>query len=201
MIALFRTDRVLSMAEMLRPAEWQISWFAGATGGALIGHLLWVMAQPRQRISRAATACALVNALVWLSFVTVTPPLDGVEFGRVENERVQRDPDPGRLDLVTDRPIVVAGRWHGTFGAMNLADWLLSLLAGPAIEFAALVVVPSRFIGLDATKGESYAIAGLGLVLSTAFWLAFGDMVTALGRAFRKRAPMLRRLPKSRAHG
>lgn len=82
----------------------------------------------------------------------------------------------------------MAGRWHGTFGALNFADWLLSLFAGPAIGFAELLIVPARYIGIDATKRESFAIAGLGFVLSTGFWLALGDTLSALRRGFQARA-------------
>ena len=122
-----------------------------------------------------------------MSFLTVTPPLDEAEFNRIDGERVQRDANQGGLEWVTDRPIVVAGRWHGTFGAVYSADWLLSLFAGPAIGFADLLVVPSRYIFVDATKRESFAIAGLGFVLSTGFWVAFGDVLDALTGVFRRR--------------
>jgi hypothetical protein len=182
------THRFLPVVEVFRWENWQSPWIAGATGGALIGHLLWVIAKPQRRISRAAVVCTLANVLVWLLFLTVTPPLDSAEFSRVERERVQRDADRGGIDLITDQPIVVAARWHGTFGAVNFADWLLSLFAAPAIGFAELLIVPSRYMGIDATKRESFAIAGLGFVLSTGFWLAFGDVVSALRRHFRARA-------------
>jgi hypothetical protein len=184
----FLTYRFLPIGEVFRWENWQSPWIAGATGAALIGHLLWVIAKPRQRTSRAATVLTLANVFVWLSFLTFTPPLDSAEFSRVESERVQRDADRGGIDLITDQPIVVASRWHGTFGAVNFADWLLSLFAGPAIGFAELLIVPSRYIGIDATKRESFAIAGLGFILSTGFWLAFGDVVSALRRRFRARA-------------
>jgi hypothetical protein len=82
----------------------------------------------------------------------------------------------------------VAARWHGTFGAVNFADWLLTLFAGPAIEFTELLIVPSRYIGTDATKRESFAIAGIGFVLSTGFWVTFGNAASALRRRYRRRA-------------
>jgi hypothetical protein len=144
--------------------------------------------KPRQRASRAAAICALANVLVWLSFLTLSTPLDDAEFTRIDSERVQRDTNQGGLDLVTDQPIIVAARWHGTFGAVNFADGLLTLFAGPAIGFTELLIVPSRYIGTDATKRESFAIAGIGLVLSTGFWVAFGDVVSALRRLYRRRA-------------
>jgi hypothetical protein len=70
---------------------------------------------------------------------------------------------------------------------MNFADGLLTLFAAPAITFAHRLVVPPRYLFLDATKGESFAIAGLGFLLSTAFWMAVGGTVSGLTRAFRSR--------------
>jgi len=50
-------------------------------------------------------------------------------------------------------------------------------------------IAAARPAGMMAAKnGESFAIAGLGFVLSTGFWLAFGDVVSALRRRFRARA-------------
>jgi len=178
------TNRFVPVAEIFHWENWQSSWIEGATAGALFGHFLWVIAKPRERASRSATSCTLANTLVWLSFLTFSPPLDTAEFTRIERERVQRDADLGGFDLTTDQPIVVAGRWHGTFGAMNFADWLLTLFAAPAIGFAELLIMPSRYFGIDATKRESFAIAGLGFVLSTAFWVAIGDVATALRRRY-----------------
>jgi hypothetical protein len=112
--------RFLPVSEAFRWENWASPWIvAGALAGAIIGHALWVVAKPRQRASRAAAVCVLANVLVWLSFLTFTPPLDNAEFSRVDKERVQRDAEPGRLDFVTDQPTVVAARWHGTFGAVN----------------------------------------------------------------------------------
>jgi len=141
-----------------------------------------------QRGSRAAAICALANVLVWASFLTFNPRLDDAEFSRIERQRLQRDTGLGGLDLVTDQPIVVAARWHGTFGAVNFADWLLGVFAAPAISFADAIVVPPRYSGTDATKRESYVIAVTGFVLSTGFWVSFGDAVTALRSLYRRRA-------------
>jgi hypothetical protein len=179
--------RFLAVAEMFQWENWQSPWIAGATAGAILGHFIWVISKPRQRASRAAAICALANVLAWVSFLTFTPPVDDAEFGRVETERRQRDAAPGRLEWTTDQPIVVAARWHGTFGAVNFADWLLSLFAAPAIGFAELLIVPSRYIGIDATKRESFAIAGLGFILSTGFWVTFGNVVSTLRRLYRRR--------------
>jgi hypothetical protein len=192
-ITQYLTYRFLPVAEIFRWKNWESPWIAGATAGAIVGHFIWVIGKPRQRASRAAAICVLANVLVWVSFLIFSPPLDDAEFDRVESERRQRDAEAGsgHLDLVTHQPIVVAARWHGTFGAVSFADWLLTLFAGPAIGFAELLIVPSRYIGIygiHATKRESFAIAGFGFVLSTGFWVASGDVVSALRRSYRRRA-------------
>lgn len=188
-ITQYLTYRDFPVAEMFRWENWQSAWIAGATAGAIVGHLVWVTWKPRQRVSRAAVIiCALANVLVWISFLAFSPTLDDEEFGRIETERRERDARPGHLEWTTDQPIVVAARWHGTFGAVNFADRVLSLFAGPAIGFVDLLVVPSRYIGIDATKRESFAIAGFGFVLSTGFWVVFGDVVSALRRLYRGHA-------------
>lgn len=177
----------LPLSEIFRPENWGSDLIPGAVAGATIGHFIWVIAKPRRRASHAAAVCVLANIFVWLSFLTFTPPLEDAEFSRVDKERSQRDANPSQLDASAHQPIVVASRWHGTYGALSFADQLLTFSAGPAIWFAELLIVPVRHIGIDATKRESFAIAGLGFVLSTSFWVALGDIVSALRRLYRRR--------------
>ena len=176
MLSQYLTHRSLAVTDIFRSGHWQSPWIAGTVAGAIAGYFLWVIAKPRQRTSRAAVVCVLANVLVWLSFLAVTPPLDDAHFSRVERARAQSDMDSDGLDIVEDGPIVVAARWHGTFGGVNFADWLLGVFAGPAIGFAEELIVPSRYVGIFAeyaTKPESFEIAGIGFVLSTCFWVAF----------------------------
>jgi len=187
-ITQYLTFRFLPVGERFRWENWQSPWIAGATAGAIVGHFIWVGSKPRQRASRAAAICALANVLVWGSFLAFSPLRDDGEFSRVERQRLQRDEGQGGLDLVSDQPIIVAARWHGTFGSVNFADWLLGVFAAPAVSFADLLVVPPRYSGTDATKRESYVIAIIGFVLSTGFWIAFGDVVSALRSLYKRHA-------------
>jgi len=175
--------RFLPLSEVLRWDTWDVS-IGGAIAGTLIGHLLWVIAKPRQRASRGAVLCVVANITVWISFLIFSPPVPTSEFQRIAAERAQRDAVSGGMDLTSDLPIVVAGRWHGTFFPENRVDSLLWFFAAPAIAFADLLVKPARYIGIDATRGESFATAGLGFLFSTAFWAAVGGIMSALGRAF-----------------
>jgi hypothetical protein len=132
------TDRSFSLFVAIRHNDsWQVQWeiwwmIAGALAGALTGHFLWVLVDPRRRLSRAATVLILLNTIIWISYLIVTPPLAMSEFEQIEAERTLRDAGTGGLDFVTHAPTVVAGRWHGTFGAVNVADSWLTLFAFPA---------------------------------------------------------------------
>lgn len=141
----------------------------GAIAGAVLGHLGWVAVNPRQRISRAAAVCALVNLAVWAAFVAFTPPVEDSEFAQVAAQREPLHADSGQLEIIHDAPTIVAGRWHGTFGAVNFPDRLLSLVDPGAIPFAQLLVIPPRHLASGATRAESFVVGGLAFLLSTAF--------------------------------
>jgi hypothetical protein len=128
----------------------------------------------------------VANVLVWISFLVFNPQRPESEFAEITARRAGQGSQDG-LDIIDDAPIIVAGRWSGTFGAVNAADYALHLSAGPAVTFAEWIVVPPLSIGSDATKGESYVIAGVAFVLSTSFWTAFGGSISALRRAYLRR--------------
>jgi hypothetical protein len=172
----------LPLAERLLWESWDDRMPFGAIGGALLGNLCWVALKLPKRVTRATFLCVVANVLVWISFLIFTPPLTASEFAEISAHRAAQD-----FDIVHDVPIVVAGRWSGTWGAVNAADYALHLIAGPAVAFAELLVVPPSYSGNYATKGESYAIAGMAFVLSTSFWMAVGGGFSALRRAYRRR--------------
>jgi hypothetical protein len=180
--------RYLPLAERLRWESWDELVLLGVIGGALLGNLWWVALKLPERLTRATLLCVVANVLVWISFLIFTPPLTASEFAEISAHRAGQDSRNGfDVDIVHDVPIVVAGRWSGTWGAVNAADYALHLFAGPAVIFAELLVVPPSYSGNYATKGESYVIAGVGFVLSTSFWTAFGGGISALRRVYRRR--------------
>lgn len=73
------------------------------------------------------------------------------------------------------------------FGSVNAADRLLGLLAHEAINFASRIVSLATGDILEHTVAQSYVVAGLAAVLSSAWWLAVGNAVTALRRRRRAR--------------
>jgi hypothetical protein len=178
--------RYLPVPERLLRESWDELALFGAIGGALQGNLCWVAMKPSERVTRAALLCILANVLVWTLFLLFNPPLPESEFAEITARRAGQD-SRNSLDIVDDAPIVVAGRWNGTFGAVNNADYALGFFAGPAVTFANLLVVPPRYIGSYATKSESWVTAGVGFVLSTSFWTAFGGVISALRRAYLRR--------------
>jgi hypothetical protein len=185
-----------SSIEELRQHNWEIAWtISGGLTGALTGHLVWVLLDPRRRLSRAGKYLTTANIVVWLSYVIVTPPLGASEFRQIEVERVTPKSGASGLDNIFHWPIVVAGRWHGTYGPMNFADGLLSVFASPAIDYAHLQVVPSRYVGSTPTRGESFVVAAFAFFLSTAFWAAFGDVVSGGIQWIRRRSRKDREAP------
>jgi hypothetical protein len=162
----------------------------GAIAGALIAHLLWVLADVRARLRRSAAIAGAANVLVWILFLIVTPPLTASEFDAIQAERNRRDADSG-LDMITHEPVMVAGRKLGTYGATTVSERLLQISALPAIEWTAFVTVPWRYGPARATLRESQVVAAGGFILSTAFWTAFAPALSSLVRFSRRyrRAP------------
>jgi hypothetical protein len=142
-----------------------------AVAGALVGEMAWLLADPRRRLSRLAIVLAALSWAAWLAFLCFAEPFV-----------------PLRLEvgeLVHDAPIAVANRTVGTYGSVNAADRLLGLAAGPAVFYmkdTVLLAWPS----VD-DVAASYVVAGLACVLSSAWWLAFGNAVTAFRHRRRER--------------
>jgi uncharacterized membrane protein YfcA len=124
--------RYLPLAERLRWETWD--WdelvFFGAIGGALLGNLCWVAVKLSERVTRATLVCVIANVLVWIAFLVFNPPLPESEFAEITARRAGQSRDGLDLDLIDHAPIVIAGRWSGTFGAVNNADLALSFFAG-----------------------------------------------------------------------
>lgn len=179
------STRYLPFADRLLWENWDTLALAGAIGGALLGNLCWVASKISERVTRATLLCVIANVLVWMAFLLFNPPLSESEFAEITARRAGQSQDG--FDLIDHAPIVVAGRWSGTYGAVNNADRALSFVADPAVMFTNSLVVPPRYIGSEATRGESWVTAGVGFVLSTSFWTAFGGGVSALRRAYRRR--------------
>jgi hypothetical protein len=154
--------------ELARLAPWS-EFVAGAIAGALLTHV-GRLACIRHLTSRTGDVAVLANAIIWIAFLIATPALDRSELARIDHEREMKS----GFDFIHDAPIVVAARWHGTFGAVNTADMQLSFAAAPAITFAQLLAVPPPQVGAAAKGEESFVIALLAFVLSTAFWYIAG---------------------------
>jgi hypothetical protein len=141
-----------------------------AVAGALLGEMAWLLTDPRGRLSRLAIRLAALSWAAWLAFLCFAEPFVPLrlEFG----------------EFIHDTPIAVANRAVGTFGSVNAADRLLNVAAGPAVFYMKAVV----FLGWPSVDdvAASYVVAGLAWVLSTAFWLAAGNWLTA--RLERRRA-------------
>jgi hypothetical protein len=182
---------IVAEALILRDWDVRLPW-ESAIAGALLAHVAWVVVEIKTRLRRSSVIAVAANALVWMLFLAVTPPLTPTEFDAILVERNRRDSGSG-LELMTHEPIIVAGRMLGTYGAEGPAERLLQIVASPAIVWTAFLAVPSSYGPARATRAESYVIAAGGLILSSAFWAAFAPAVSSLIHHWRSRIRLRQR--------
>jgi hypothetical protein len=185
--------RTVSTVAALSWSNWDSVTLSGAISGVLVGHAAFVLKAPGRRLSRAVVVCVHGNVAAWLIFLAFGERVTGAEFARSVAERARLDAGTGSLTLIHDAPTVVASRWVGSFGAVNAADRILSLFAGPAVGFSQVVVAPAGISiaeGLIVTPAASWGVAATAFLLSTTFWIAVGSVVSAVRR--RRRARSLR---------
>lgn len=176
--------RDIGVLAALRWGYWPGLNVEGAIAGALLVNFAWILINPRRRLRRSAAIAVVANAAVWVAFLLLTPPLTLAQFVEIDSERARREADSA-MTLMSHQPVIVAGRMVGTYWSINIMDRPLHLFAGPAIQYAALIVVPIRYGTANATRPESFVIAGAAFVLSTAFWAVFAPGVTSLARWYR----------------
>jgi hypothetical protein len=100
---------------------WDLWLFHGLIAGTVVGGLVWILAAPRSRCTRAVVCAIGLNWAAWGAFLLFTPPVPSSEFAETDQKRLQRDAGAG-LDLWTDQPTVVAGRFFGGFRSMPLSS-------------------------------------------------------------------------------
>jgi hypothetical protein len=154
--------------------------------GLLIGVLTWILLAPRSRIRRASVVLVTINCLAWLMYLAFTPRVSESEFEEIARMRTQQHAGlEGGIEIIHDGPSVLAGRESG-FWAVNHAHRFLILMSGPAIAVAEGHVVPG-ILSTRPTRAESYWIAAIGFVLSTAWWMTVGTAVPWIHQASRRR--------------
>jgi hypothetical protein len=162
--------------------EWHawFAWFAlqAAVAGGLVGHLVWACLDVRHRVTRAGAILTGLCLLAWAIFLL---------FGAPHEWPQPPQRGDGSIDLIHDLPVMVAGRAVGVFGSVNAADRLLGLLAHEAIGFASQIVILATGDVLEHTVAQSYVVAGIAIVLSVAWWLACGNVLSAMRRRRRAR--------------
>lgn len=175
MLATMRTIRGMSVLDALR--GWDMWLVSGVAAGALLGVLLWTLLAPRSRVRRATAVLVAMNCLAWLSYLVLTPrmpdsELDAIIRERADHEARSRD---GGLDMIHDGPSVLAAREAG-FWPVNASHRFLLMMSGPSVGFAELHVVSPAYLGTRPTSAESYRIAIIAFVLSTAWWTTVGGL-------------------------
>jgi len=139
----------------------------GAVGGALVAHALWALYTGQ--VSRATRVLVVLNCVAWAGYLVFTPQLTEVELANLQRLRDELNTSLG-INFIEDGPSVLAGRPSG-YWPVNFSHWVLSLFAGPSLEYSEYLVA-ERKNGGPAYVSESYAIAALSFIYSSAFWAA-----------------------------
>ena len=152
-------------------------WFAlqAAIAGGLLGNLVWVCLGVRRRVTRTGATLAGLCLAAWACFLLFGAPHKALPVQEMG------------VDLWHGQPVMVAGRSVGVHGSVNAADRFLGVLAFEAIGFTIVVVGLATGTISDHAVTQSYVVAGIAVVLSTAWWLAFGNAVSAFRRRRRER--------------
>jgi hypothetical protein len=154
--------------------------------GLLLGVLIWILLAPRSRIGRASVVLVTINCLAWLLYLHFTPRVPASEFDEIaRNRRHQQTSLDGGIEIIHDGPSVLAGRESG-FWAVNHAHRFLILMSGPAIAFAEGHIVPG-VLSTQPTRAESYWIAAIGFVLSSAWWTTVGTAASWIHQVWKRR--------------
>jgi hypothetical protein len=101
----------------------------------------------------------------------------------VDVEEVARQRASGIIIVAgQDAPTILAARYFGGYRPISLPEIWLFLMAGPAAGIAEQNVVPGRDIAIPPTRRESYVIAVIAFVISTAFWASISGAIGSLWR-------------------
>jgi hypothetical protein len=86
--------------------------------------------------------------------------------------------------LIDDPPSLLAGR---RLSWVSLAEKPLALMAGPAVIFVETQTVPDRYRQTGPTVVESYWIASIAFLVSTAWWVSVAFLWSWLRRVRSRR--------------
>jgi hypothetical protein len=158
----------------------------GTIAGSLCAFLVWALWRPRARLTRGGIALAGVNCAAWLCFLVLNPRLTG-EDASILQQRAHIDAKDWPSGMIfTDHPTtLLAGR---PLNWVNYSQKPLGLFAGPAVVFVHEQTVPARYWRTGATVSESNWIAAVGFIISTAWWVSVGSIVSNLRSMKRNRA-------------
>jgi hypothetical protein len=145
-------------------------WWPGAVGGALVAHSIWALAVGR--VSRVTRLLVALNCVAWAGYLVLTPKYSEAELIELQRVRDELSDTSGGINFIEDGASMLAGRPSG-FWSVNLSHWVLGLFAGPAMAYSEYVVA-ERQNGGPPFVGESYVIAVVAFVWSSAFWAAVG---------------------------
>jgi hypothetical protein len=161
---------------------------AGMLSGGLVGFLVWTLLHPRRYISRLTIILVALNCCAWLLCLVTQPRISDTDTDPVQRQRAEFDEQvalgfPNGLNIVHHPPMALAGR---EFSGISLSEKPAVFMAAPAIAFVMLQTVPERYWHTGPTLRESYWIAAVAFLVSTAWWVAVASGLSWL-RTFNMR--------------
>lgn len=151
---------------------WVAWWWPGAVGGALVAHALWALVVGG--VSRTSRVLVALNVAAWVGYFVFTPQFSETELAELQRVRDELADTSGGINFIEDGTSMLAGRPSG-FWAVSFSHWVLGLFAGPALGYSEYVV-SARHNGGPPYVGESYAIAAIAFLWSSAFWAAVAPL-------------------------
>jgi hypothetical protein len=162
---------------------WDYWLVDGLLIGALVGVFVWMVRAPRRRLPIDARCAIGINVLAWTMFLLFSPLVPDETFQAVARIRASGNAGMG----TTDVPTVVAARPFGGWSPSLFPGGLASAMSGAFVDRIQLHAISGLYVGAGPTRRESYVIAAVAFIVSTAFWSAFGGALAWMRRSISKR--------------
>jgi hypothetical protein len=160
--------------------DWRLDWWLmGALAGAFAGAFGWMLSKPRIRLARGTLAVMGINWAAWVAFLAFTP--------QVDVEEIAKKRAAGIIVAGQDAPTILAARYFGGYRRPSLPEIWLFFMAAPALGVGEQLVASGRYPENPPTRRESYVIAVIAVVISTAFWASVSGAIGSLWRRSCKR--------------
>src|SRR5688572_1629240 len=147
---------------------------AGMIAGGCVGVLVWTLFRPRRRLSRKVLILVVINGCARLLYLIAISRRSHAETEAIVRRQVEREAQrasgwPNGMTMMSDHPPSLLAARPLTW--VSLPEKPLGLMAGPAVGFVQLQTVRDEHWQTGPSVSESYWIASVGFLVSTAWWV------------------------------